>query len=341
MLACPLPPDEALRQQALDDMALVDTPAEHYLDALVELARETFGVKTVLISLIDHDRQWFKARIGLDAEQTPRDLSFCGHAILASEPLMVTDASRDPRFHDNPLVTGPPFIRFYAGEPLHASNGQAIGTLCLIDPSPRLLDLREGRQLNRLSILAEGYLQLRSLTEHTRFLRQEIDREQRKSLLDPLTQLWNRAGFHALHQHELELARAGDQRIGIIYSDIDHFKRINDTLGHRAGDSVLREAASRLRAALRPEDLLARFGGEEFVAMVRVRETTELTMIANRIRELMEATPIDCAGTSVPVTISAGCTLAGSGEEPERALARADAALYDAKRAGRNRVVSV
>ncbi|PXB89622.1 GGDEF domain-containing protein, partial [Pseudomonas aeruginosa] len=94
------------------------------------------------------------------------------------------------------------------------------------------------------------------------------------------------------------------QRIGIIYSDIDHFKRINDTLGHRAGDSVLREAASRLRAALRPEDLLARFGGEEFVAMVRVRETTELTMIANRIRELMEATPIDCAGTSVPVTIS-------------------------------------
>lgn len=135
MLACPLPPDEALRQQALDDMALVDTPAEHYLDALVELARETFGVKTVLISLIDHDRQWFKARIGLDAEQTPRDLSFCGHAILASEPLMVTDASRDPRFHDNPLVTGPPFIRFYAGEPLHASNGQAIGTLCLIDPS--------------------------------------------------------------------------------------------------------------------------------------------------------------------------------------------------------------
>ncbi len=242
MLACPLPPDEALRQQALDDMALVDTPAEHYLDALVELARETFGVKTVLISLIDHDRQWFKARIGLDAEQTPRDLSFCGHAILASEPLMVTDASRDPRFHDNPLVTGPPFIRFYAGEPLHASNGQAIGTLCLIDPSPRLLNLREGRQLNRLSILAEGYLQLRSLTEHTR---------------------------------------------------------------------------------------------------VQVRETTELTMIANRIRELMEATPIDCAGTSVPVTISAGCTLAGSGEEPEQALARADAALYDAKRAGRNRVVSV
>ncbi|MGV8215728.1 diguanylate cyclase, partial [Pseudomonas aeruginosa] len=125
------------------------------------------------------------------------------------------------------------------------------------------------------------------------------------------------------------------------YSDIDHFKSINDTLGHRAGDSVLREAASRLRAALRPEDLLARFGGEEFVAMVRVRETTELTMIANRIRELMEATPIDCAGTSVPVTISAGCTLAGSGEEPEQALARADAALYDAKRAGRNRVVSV
>lgn len=340
MLACPIPPDETLRQKALDDMAVVDTPAEHYLDALVELAREPFAVKSVLVSLIDHDRQWFKARTGLDVEQTPRDLSFCAHAILASEPLMVTDASKDPRFHDNPLVSGPPFIRFYAGEPLHASNGQAIGTLCLLDPAPRLLDLRESRQFKRLSILAEGYLQLRSLTEHTRFLRQEIGREQRRSLLDPLTQLWNRAGFDALHRHELELAQANEQNAGIIYSDIDHFKRINDTYGHKAGDTVLREAASRLRAALRPEDLLARFGGEEFVALVRVRDHLELSVVANRIRELMEATPIDCAGTPVTMTISAGCTLARHAEELERSLARADAALYEAKRGGRNRVVS-
>ncbi len=274
-------------------------------------------------------------------KQTLRDLSFCGHAILASEPLMVTDASRDPRFHDNPLVTGPPFIRFYAGEPLHASNGQAIGTLCLIDPSPRLLDLREATPAQ--STVDPGRRISPATQPHRAHpLPAPGDRPGAAQVTArPLTQLWNWAGFHALHQHELELARASDQRIGIIYSDIDHFKRINDTLGHRAGDSVLREAASRLRAALRPEDLLARFGGEEFVAMVRVRETTELTMIANRIRELMEATPIDCAGTSVPVTISAGCTLAGSGEEPEQALARADAALYDAKRAGRNRVVSV
>ncbi len=322
-------------------MALVDTPAEHYLDALVELARETFGVKTVLISLIDHDRQWFKARIGLDAEQTPRDLSFCGHAILASEPLMVTDASRDPRFHDNPLVTGPPFIRFYAGEPLHASNGQAIGTLCLIDPSPRLLNLREGRQLNRLSILAEGYLQLRSLTEHTRFLRQEIDREQRKSLLDPSPNCGT--GPASTRCTSMNWSWRGPATSASASSTaISTISNVSTTpwgTGPATASSARR--LQRLRAALRPEDLLARFGGEEFVAMVQVRETTELTMIANRIRELMEATPIDCAGTSVPVTISAGCTLAGSGEEPEQALARADAALYDAKRAGRNRVVSV
>lgn len=126
MLACPLPPDEALRQQALDDMALVDTPAEHYLDALVELARETFGVKTVLISLIDHDRQWFKARIGLDAEQTPRDLSFCGHAILASEPLMVTDASRIRVFTT---------IRWSPGRPSSASTPASPCTPAMARPS--------------------------------------------------------------------------------------------------------------------------------------------------------------------------------------------------------------
>ena len=115
MLSPEMPDDEVLRQQILDDQDLLDTPADPYLDTLVRVAREVFAVKTVLVSLIDRDRQWFKARIGLDVIETPRAISFCGHAILATQPFIVEDTHSDPRFHDNPLVLNNPQIRFYAG----------------------------------------------------------------------------------------------------------------------------------------------------------------------------------------------------------------------------------
>ena len=124
MPACPLPADEALRQRTLDDMNLVDTPAEHYLDTLVRLTQDLAHVDTVLISLIDQDRQWFKARVGLEATETKRDVSFCGYAILGDETLMVPDAKRDSRFDDNPLV----LCEFaqWSGDILHSPHGLRV-----------------------------------------------------------------------------------------------------------------------------------------------------------------------------------------------------------------------
>ncbi len=136
MLSPEMPCDEVLRQQILDDNELIDTPADPYLDTLVRVIREVFAVKTVLVSLIDHDRQWFKSRIGLDITETPRTISFCAHAILGTQPLIVEDTHNDLRFHDNPVVVNNPHIRFYAGQPLFSEEGQALGTLCLIDPPP-------------------------------------------------------------------------------------------------------------------------------------------------------------------------------------------------------------
>ena len=195
MQPAPITADEAQRQRALDDMELLDTPAELYLDTLVHLTRELFEVESVLISLVDRDRQWFKARIGLDGDSAPRDTSFCGHAVAARQPLVVENTLSDPRFADNPVVTGPPFIRFYAGQPLF-SQDQAIGTLCLLHPQPRSLSQQERSRLRDLAILVEGYLQLRSMGYETRRLRQAVDREQRKALIDPLTQLWNLSLIH-------------------------------------------------------------------------------------------------------------------------------------------------
>jgi GAF domain-containing protein len=111
----PTPSDEAERQAALDRTGLMHTGEVPDLQDIVELAARICGVPIALVSLVDHDRQYFKARVGLEVQETPRDISFCGHAILGSEPFVVPDAAADERFADNPLVTGPPHIRFYAG----------------------------------------------------------------------------------------------------------------------------------------------------------------------------------------------------------------------------------
>ena len=142
------PANEQQRLAALYELLLLDTPPEQRFDTIVEFAASEFDVPICLITLLDHDRQWFKARVGLDACSTGRDISFCGHAILQSDVLVIADAALDARFADNPLVTSDPNIRFYAGAPLILPSGMAVGTLCIIDTAPRTLDAVE------LSILA-------------------------------------------------------------------------------------------------------------------------------------------------------------------------------------------
>lgn len=156
MQAPSLPEDEALRLQTLHACAILDTVPEERFDRLTRLASHTFKANIALISLIDTDRQWFKSRQGLQAQQTGRDISFCGHAILSKDILYVPDACLDPRFSDNPLVTGSPFIRFYAGAPLRARNGQHLGTLCIIDSQPRTLDQKDLAALRDLADCVES-----------------------------------------------------------------------------------------------------------------------------------------------------------------------------------------
>ncbi|MDH4655276.1 MULTISPECIES: sensor domain-containing diguanylate cyclase [unclassified Pseudomonas] len=338
MLAAPCHPDEKRRLLALQNLEVLDTPAEHYLDTLVRLTRDLFNVATVLISLIDRDRQWFKARIGLEASETPRNISFCGHAILQDDLLLVEDARRDPRFADNPLVLGPPYLRFYAGQPIYSSDGQPIGTLCLLDPTPRPFSRFDRTRLHDLATLAQGYLQMRMLSQQTLHLREAVNREQRKAQVDPLTQLWNRSGFNQLFPLEQAKLLGSDLRLGVIYCDLDHFKKVNDQHGHAAGDQVLWESARRMSAALRPQDLLARLGGEEFVALVAVHEEAELMQVAERLRRAIEQDPIALEGLALAQTASFGATLVQAGDTQANVLDRADRGLYLAKQNGRNRV---
>ncbi len=155
MIAAPLPPDEDTRIQSLHYLRVLDTAPEPQFDVLVRAAALACGVPVSLISLVDTDRQWFKANTGLpEATQTPRDLAFCAHAIQSDGVFEVPDASSDKRFADNPLVTGAPDIRFYAGAPLCLSDGSRVGTLCVIGRQPKTLTKNQREVLTELALAA-------------------------------------------------------------------------------------------------------------------------------------------------------------------------------------------
>lgn len=171
-----IPHNEPERLAALCSREVLDTPAEARFDRITRVAQRLFRVQIALVSLVDADRQWFKSRQGLAATETPRDLSFCAHAILAEDILQVPDALEDPRFADNPLVKGAPNIRFYAGAPLHAPGGERVGTLCIIDSRPRKLDAADLAALRDLADTVEAELERANLHETRNQLRSAENR---------------------------------------------------------------------------------------------------------------------------------------------------------------------
>ncbi|TKB03344.1 response regulator [Alteromonas portus] len=161
MESAPIPVDEEERLAELLSYDVLDTEAEQLFDDLTALASQICETPIALISLIDPDRQWFKSRVGLDAEETSREIAFCSHAILQEEVFEISNATLDPRFHDNPLVTGAPDIRFYAGAPLITPSGHAIGTLCAIDRKPKTLTEAQKASLQTLSKSVVAHLELK------------------------------------------------------------------------------------------------------------------------------------------------------------------------------------
>lgn len=170
MIAAPIPANEAERLADLRALKILDTPPEERFDRIVRLATRVYDVPIAYIALIDADRQWFKAKCGLQEESTGRGISFCGHTIVHGGPLIVPDTHLDERFRDNPLVVNPPHIRFYAGHPLNGPSGRCVGTLCLASPSPRTLSTAEQATFAQLAALAEHELNMVDLIQAQREL---------------------------------------------------------------------------------------------------------------------------------------------------------------------------
>lgn len=246
-----IPENEALRLATLKSLNVLDTPPEERFDRVTRMARRMFGVSTALVSIVDENRQWFKSRQGLDVAETPRNVSFCGHAILGDDVFLVQNALHDERFADNPLVAGDPNIRFYAGYPLRASDGQKLGTLCIIDSQPRDFDHDDAIALRDLASMVEGEL----AALHT-------------STTDELTKISNRRGFLQLAQYGLSFCVRNNQPASLAFIDLDGFKPINDNYGHAEGDLALAAFAEVMCASFRSTDLFARLGGDEFVVLL-------------------------------------------------------------------------
>lgn len=457
------------RLAILDSLGLLDTPPEREFDAIVQLAQRLTGSKIALVSLVDKNRQWFKAKIGLPVDQTPRELAFCAHAIAADDILIVPDATKDHRFAGNSLVTGAPNIRFYAGVPIHAetpsiaSSRAVLGTLCVIDDTPRDVDAGDMRLLVELAHLVETLIAARSvaaaaarsaeergrnlqaLDRKHRQLRQaermanigswrltladnqtewseqtyaihgvpigdgkpldtalefyppkaratiaealektmrtgepfdietdfnnaqgeyrrvrsmgelELDEGQPVALIgvfqdvtarftmeealrhaahtDELTRIASRGRFNEVVDDRIRTTIAAAERCALLLIDLDHFKAVNDRLGHHAGDEVLRVMAARLKADYLSNCFAARLGGDEFVLLIW--DQAILADLPGLLRRLLCELQYSVSAKGVTLNVSAtigACWLGGQVSDRGQLLRHADGALYEAKR---------
>jgi diguanylate cyclase (GGDEF)-like protein len=244
---------------------------------------------------------------GMTVRETPREHSFCAHAIQGTGLMTVPDATVDPRFADNPLVTGDPGIRFYAGYPICAPGGAKLGTLCIIDRQTRQLSPEDASSLRDLAELVEREIAMHHLASR-----------------DELTGLANKRGFEQVGSKVLDLCRRRAAPASLLYFDVDGLKPINDRRGHDAGDDALRDFARLLEHAFRESDVVARLGGDEFAVL--------LSGAADAAEALQrwESDPHQGGGTAVRLAASVGVAVFDphGSESLEELTARADAAMY-------------
>lgn len=331
MWTLPAPPaNEAERLEILAACGIMDTPPEERFDRLVRLAKVFYRADVSFISFIDAEHQWMKATSS-DALATsyPRRMSICNMMVSTGAPLVVGDLRNDPRLHGHPVVPSLAW-RFYAGVPLVAVNRAVIGSMCVLREEAGLAQDFDIEPLTELAAIAIDAIDLR----------QRNSELERLSQIDGLTGIANRRGFDDALDRAVRRARRTGQPLSLLLVDIDHFKELNDTLGHPAGDAALRRLAAVLRETVRrPYDTVSRYGGEEFGVILPDTDADGAGHIGETLRAAVSA-----AGLAHPaqphITVSLGCaTLAGEAVNPVELVAQADAALYRAKRAGRNRLM--
>ena len=361
------PANESARLRALRQYEILDTLEEQAFDDITLLASFICEAPIALISLVDVDRQWFKSRVGMQAAQTPREHSFCAHAILDQEGVMVVkDATADPRFQDNPLVTDEHGIRFYAGAPLVAPGGYALGTLCVIDHEPRDLPLVQLEALRALARQVVSQLELRrvlgeldraattlrayqsALEEYQKQLEVVNTTLEAQSLVDPSTGLANRRAFdRSLEEHLLRASR-DKTTLSLLRVIIDQAAPLGTETGIESGiekngdesaneraaqarENMVRGVAGLLAHGARPYDHLARYGDVEFALLLPNTGAHGAIVAGERLRAAIES-------SDLAFTISIGASSTENVLDGQRLLEQAGQALELSRQRGGNRL---
>ena len=312
---------EKRRLENIERLDVLDTPREESFDRITRLAQKIFQVPIAVITIIDGHRSWFKSCYGLAGSEAPREHAFCNLTIREHTPLIVLDAEKDPRFENNPYVQVENGVRFYAGIPLSTRDGNNVGTLCLVDTKPRQFDDDQVAMLSDLARLVMDELELRML-----------------ATTDGMTGALSRRGFNEQASRAVALALRHHHDLSCIVWDLDHFKSINDTHGHAAGDTVLLATVKTCLAHLRETDYIGRMGGEEFAALLPNTDRSGALEAAEKLRLAIERLKYDFGQQHLSVTASFGVvSLDPSNRDYKTMLGHADEALYEAKSGGRNR----
>ncbi len=347
--AYPIPHNEARRLAELESLQVSTEEPIPELQGLCEVLAYMSSAPVALVSLVDEHEQIFAANVGLPGVTgTPRNVAFCAHAIMSDALLVVENAEDDPRFAQNPLVTGQPYIQAYAGAPLIMGDDLRVGTLCMIDFQPRPFTAEQLANLKRLSEAAAAILKSHRTQRDLKaelYRAREREKQLRESARrDGLTGLLNTTNFWAAANARLN--RTATQEYGaLILVDVDNFKMVNDRYGHALGDTYLKTFADVLsgagKASLPPGSLVGRLGGDEFA--VYLHGGVDIAMSARALtaqwrEELAAAAQAlrkpELGRASIGVALSPD-----HGDDLETLYQLADVALYAAKENGRNRTV--
>lgn len=334
---------EASRIEELERYEILDTPTDGAFEDICRIATMVFKVPVAIISLVDTDRVWFGASVGVgETREIGRGPGLCASAILSKEVYVANDLREDPNSLSNPLVASENGFRFYAAAPLTSRNGYNLGTMCVLDFKPSTFDDEDRMLLESLARMVMTHMEQRLASREIASLARELDEKNRQlahlASHDALTGLKNRAKIETVLSKALAQT---ESTVAVMAIDVDFFKSINDTYGHQAGDCVLRELSVRMQGAVRAQDEIGRFGGEEFLIVASGLSGDEAADLAERVRGAVCAEPFDIGGTRIQVSVSIGLCLASPRQDTAACIRLADKALYDSKAVGRNCVTVV